>query len=81
MQTIHSRNRVSVRLTMERRQQAEWIMDSGKAQHYHYAISWLERVRAACKISERETEWQVYRNQLLTRHQREYKLKAMLEAL
>jgi uncharacterized Zn finger protein len=60
---------------------AEGIMDAGKAQHYDVAAEWLKRVRDAYRASERTAEWQTYRDSLLTRHSRKYKLAPMIRAL
>jgi len=51
------------------RQQAEPIMDGGKAQYYDAAAAWLGKARDA------------YRQEMLSRHQRKYKLRPLIEAL
>jgi uncharacterized Zn finger protein len=61
--------------------QAESIMDGGKAQHYDAAARWLEKARAAYRQAGREAEWRTYRQGLLERHQRKYKLRPLIEAL
>jgi uncharacterized Zn finger protein len=63
------------------RQQAEPIMDQGKSQHYHHAVRWLEKARAAYRAAGREAEWQEYLAELIRCHWRKYKLVPMLEAL
>ena len=63
------------------RQQSEPIMDEGKAQYYHAAARWLGKVRAAYRATGRQQEWQCYLAELLTRHQRKYKLVPLLKAL
>ena len=63
------------------RQQAEPIMNQGKAQHYRHAVRWLEKARAAYRAAGREAEWQTYLEELIRRHRRKYKLVPMLEAL
>ena len=37
------------------RQQAERIIESGKSQHYHHAVNWLERAHAGYQAAGRET--------------------------
>jgi uncharacterized Zn finger protein len=63
------------------RQQAEPIMQQGQSQHYHHAARWLEKARAAYRTAGRETEWQAYLAELLTRYRRKYSLIPRLEAL
>ena len=63
------------------RQQAEPIMQQGQSQHYHHAARWLEKARAAYRTASRETEWQTYLAELLTRYRRKYSLIPRLEAL
>lgn len=63
------------------RQQAEPIMDQGRSQHYHHAVRWLEKARAAYRAAGREGEWQEYLEDLLRRHWRKYKLVSMLEGI
>ena len=63
------------------RQQAEPIMNQGQSQHYHHAARWLEKARAAYRAAGRETEWQTYLAELMTRHRRKYSLIPRLEAL
>lgn len=61
--------------------QAEAIMNAGKADRYHYAAEWVQRARDAYRAAGREADWQGYKEDLLTLHQRKYKLRPMLEAL
>ena len=63
------------------RQQAESIMDEGKAQYYDAAARWLGKARAAYQATGRQQEWQRYLTGLLARHQRKYKLVPLLKAL
>ncbi len=63
------------------RQQAESIMNRGKAQHYHHAVRWLEKARSAYRAAGREAEWREYLESLIRTHWRKYKLVPMLEAL
>jgi len=61
------------------RQQAERIMDAGKAKYYHRAVNWLDKAHLAYCAAGREAEWQAYLGQIRTRHGRKYKLMGMLE--
>ena len=63
------------------RQQAEGIMDAGKAKSYHHAARWLRKARSAYLATDREAEWQEYLAELLDQHRRKYKLIPMLEGL
>jgi uncharacterized Zn finger protein len=42
------------------RQQAERIMDGGKARYYHHAAAWLRRRRAAVLCAGRQDDWRQY---------------------
>jgi uncharacterized Zn finger protein len=63
------------------RQQAERIMDAAQSKYYHYAVGWLERVRAASLAAGRQDEWRQYLAGLLARHARKYSLVPQLERL
>jgi uncharacterized Zn finger protein len=63
------------------RKQAEQIMDGGKADAYHHAVRWLERARTAYRAADRVGDWTKYLSGVITKHQRKYKLRPMLEAL
>jgi uncharacterized Zn finger protein len=63
------------------RQQAEAILNQGKAPHYQHAARWLEKARAAYRSAGRETEWQTYLGELTTRHRRKHRLMPMLDTL
>jgi uncharacterized Zn finger protein len=63
------------------RQQAEPILQQGQSQHYHHAARWLEKARAAYRTAGRETEWNAYLAELMTRYRRKYSLMPRLEAL
>jgi len=63
------------------RQQAERIMNAGKANAYHHAVNWLKKIRAAYLAVNRKAEWQEYLADLLNQHQRKYKLVPMLKSL
>jgi uncharacterized Zn finger protein len=62
-------------------QQAEPIMNGGKAEYYSSAASWLTKARIAYRATSHEKEWQAYLSELLNRHGRKYKLVPMLKAL
>jgi len=62
-------------------QQAESIMNHGKAQRYHRAAPWLAKTRAAYGAAGRETQWQTYLDELMARHRCQYSLVPLLEAL
>jgi uncharacterized Zn finger protein len=63
------------------RQQAEAILNQGKALHYQHAARWLAKAQAAYRASGRETEWQTYLGELAIRHRRKHRLMPMLDAL
>lgn len=63
------------------RRQAAEIMEQGKSQYYSKAIDWLTKVKAAYLVAGRGDEWRTYLSELITRHQRKYKLRPMLEDL
>lgn len=63
------------------RQQADRIMDGGKAEYYAAAAAWLAKARQAYRAAGREAEWRAEIDELIARHQRKYKLRPMLEAL
>src|SRR5260221_1029278 len=63
------------------RQQAEYIMDRGKAELYSSAANWLAKARTAYLGMSRGEEWQAYLSELLNQHGRKYKLVPMLKAL
>jgi uncharacterized Zn finger protein len=58
---------------------AEEIMNAARANAYHHAVEWLQQARAAYLASGRQAAWQAYRNRLLERHARKYKLVGMLK--
>ena len=63
------------------RQQAEGIMDAGKAQYYAAAAGWLGRARAAYQAAGRDQDWQTYLADLIHRHGRKRNLVPLLRAL
>ncbi len=63
------------------REQAERIIDAGKADQYGIAVNWLQRGRDILLAAGRGAEWEAYLSQLLSIHWRKYKLVPMLERL
>ena len=63
------------------RQQAERIMDGGKARYYHHAVAWLRRSRAAALGAGRQDDWRQYIDGLLLQHARKYSLVPQLKQL
>ncbi len=63
------------------RQQAERIMDGGKARYYHHAVAWLRRSRAAALGAGRQDDWRQYVDGLLLQHARKYSLVSQLKQL
>jgi uncharacterized Zn finger protein len=62
-------------------QQAEDIMDRGKADLYYSAGKWLTKARTAYQATGRNSEWQTYLSGLLSTHGRKYKLVPILKGL
>jgi uncharacterized Zn finger protein len=60
---------------------AESIVEQGKAEAYHFAIAWLQKARAACLQSDRESEWSNYRASLVATHGRKRKFMELLKPL
>jgi uncharacterized Zn finger protein len=63
------------------REQAERIMDGGKARYYHHAVAWLRRSRAAALGAGRQDDWRRYVDGLLMQHARKYSLVPQLKQL
>ena len=63
------------------KQQAERIMDAGKANAYDHAVTWLRLAREIYHQHARQAEWQAYLATLLDTHARKYKLVPMLRAI
>jgi len=63
------------------REQAEQIIDAGKADQYSIAVDWLQRGRDILLAAGRGAEWEAYLRQLLSTHRRKYRLVPMLERL
>jgi uncharacterized Zn finger protein len=60
------------------RKQAEDIMDNKKVQLYEEAARWMERIREAYRALDQMGEWQNYKEQTITKHQKKYKLVPLL---
>jgi uncharacterized Zn finger protein len=56
-------------------------MDSGASKYYDEAVRWLAKARDASLSDGRDEEWQDYLDELVSQHQRKYKLRPMLEGL
>ncbi|MBX2999042.1 MAG: SWIM zinc finger domain-containing protein [Caldilineaceae bacterium] len=63
------------------RQNAEAIMDAGKADRYSVAVEYLRRGRDILLAAGQQQEWSLYLSKVLEIHQRKYKLVPMLRAL
>lgn len=61
------------------KRRAEAIMDAKKAEHYHHAAKWLQKVRAAYAQAGKSAEWSAYRQQLIQTHVRKRKLMGFLQ--
>lgn len=60
---------------------AEETLDGGQAQDYADAAAWQKPARVAYQIADRMEAWQTSLEALIVRHQREYKLRPLLEGL
>ena len=58
--------------------QAEAIMDAGKAKDYDVATNWLSHARDIYLLHDRQADWHDYLNGVLDKHARKYKLVPML---
>ncbi len=58
--------------------QAEAIMDAGKAKDYAVAANWLSHARDIYLLHNRQADWHNYLNSILDKHARKYKLVPML---
>ena len=58
---------------------AEEIMNAARSNAYLHAVAWLQQARAAYLASGQPAAWQAYRNTLLERHARKYKLVGLLK--
>lgn len=63
------------------RQEAEEIMNAGRANAYETATAWLHLTREAMVRTDRQQEWNTLLTSLLQTHHRKYKLRPLLEAL
>ena len=62
-------------------QQAESIMDAGKAKYYDTAVTWVRTARDIYLQHNRGAEWEAYLTGLLETHARKYKLAPMLREI
>ncbi|HLO50170.1 MAG TPA: SWIM zinc finger domain-containing protein, partial [Kamptonema sp.] len=62
-------------------QEAESIVNRGKADAYDVAIQWLHKVRAAYLQSNRQSDWLIYRNYLVNQYGRKRKFMELLKPL
>lgn len=60
---------------------AEAIMQSGKAQHYDRAVSWLRRARDAFRAAGQADAWERYLADVRATHRRKYKLMGLIKGL
>ena len=60
------------------RRQAEEIMETGKAQYYADAVTWLRRARDVYVQHDRRQEWDGYLASVRSRYGRKYKLMGLL---
>ncbi len=60
---------------------AERIMDGGKAKDYDTAVSYLRQARDIYLQHNRQAKWRAYLDDLLTTHQRKYKLVPLLREI
>ena len=58
---------------------AENIMDAGKAEHYRTAVDWLKKARAAYLESGSESDWSNYKESLIQQHARKRKLMGLFK--
>jgi uncharacterized Zn finger protein len=61
--------------------QADRIIEPGSAQYYYAAAEWLGRAREAARAGGLMEQWRRRMDDIMTRHQRKYKLMPLLKAL
>jgi uncharacterized Zn finger protein len=61
--------------------QAAQIIEPGSAQYYAAAAEWLAKARAAAAAGGLLSQWEQRMDEIMSRHQRKYKLMPMLKAL
>jgi uncharacterized Zn finger protein len=61
--------------------QADRIIEPGSAQYYSAAAEWLGRAREAAQAGGLMDQWAKRMDDIMTRHQRKYKLMPLLKAL
>lgn len=62
-------------------EEAEKIIEAGKAKHYDRAVGWLEHSRAAYLANNRKAEWQAYLLGIRTKHGKKRKLMGLIQHL
>jgi uncharacterized Zn finger protein len=62
-------------------QQADRIIEPGSAQYYSAASAWLGKAREAAMAGGLLAQWERQMDDIMTRHQRKYKLMPLLRAL
>lgn len=62
-------------------QEAESIVNRGKADAYEVAIQWLHQVRSAYLQHNRQSDWLIYRNSLVEQYGRKRKFMGLLKPL
>jgi uncharacterized Zn finger protein len=62
-------------------QQASRIIEPARAQYYDAAAEWLAKAREAAAAGGLLDQWEQRMDEIMTRHQRKYKLMPLLEAL
>jgi len=63
------------------RKQAEAIMDAGKSNQYNMVAEWLKWAKKAYLQTHRQAEWSAYLEGLITKHNKKYTLRPLLEKL
>jgi uncharacterized Zn finger protein len=61
--------------------QADRIIEPGSAQYYSAAAEWLAKAKQAAEAGGLLSQWDARMDDIMTRHQRKYKLMPMLKAL
>ena len=61
------------------KQEAEKIMDAGKAKDYDLAVRWLQRVQQAYAAQSKESTWYRYSQKLISIHIRKRKLTGLMK--
>jgi uncharacterized Zn finger protein len=61
--------------------QADRIIEPGSAQYYSAAAEWLAKAKQAAEAGGLLPQWDARMDDIMTRHQRKYKLMPMMKAL